>query len=48
MQFQSSQDLVTKAAKKLIRALLHTQQAGPFPRVGDDQMLALERLARIF
>jgi hypothetical protein len=37
-----------KAATDLTHALLHPQPAGPFFKVGDEQTLALERLADIF
>jgi hypothetical protein len=40
--------LATKAATELTHALLHPQPAGPFCKVGDDQMLALKLLADIF
>jgi hypothetical protein len=46
--FPSAQDLATKAAAELTHALLHPQPAGPFCKVGDEQMLALKRLADIF
>jgi hypothetical protein len=46
--FQSSQELATQAAKQLTHALLHPQPPGPFLQVGDEQMLALERLSAIF
>jgi hypothetical protein len=46
--FPSAQDLATKAAAELTRALLHPQPAGPFCKVGDEQTLALKRLANIF
>jgi hypothetical protein len=48
MQFQSSQDLATQAAKQLIHALLNPQRAAPFCQVEDDQMLALGLVAAIF
>jgi hypothetical protein len=47
MPFQSSRELATQASKQLINALLHLQPAGPFNKVGDEQMLALGRLAAI-
>jgi hypothetical protein len=40
--------LATKAATELTHALLHPQPAGPFCKVGDEQTLALKRLADIF
>jgi hypothetical protein len=48
LPFPSAQDLATKAAAELTRALLHPQPAGPFCKVGDEQTLALKRLADIF
>jgi hypothetical protein len=48
LPFPSTQELATKAATKLTHALLHPQLAGPFCRVGDEQTLALKRLAHIF
>jgi hypothetical protein len=48
LPFPSAQYLATKAAAELTHALLHPQPAGPFCRVGDEQTLALERLADIF
>jgi hypothetical protein len=44
----SSQDLATQAVKDLTHALLHPQPAGPFCQVGDEQAIALKRLASIF
>jgi hypothetical protein len=46
--FPSSQDLATQAAADLTHALLHPQPAGPFYKVGDEQTIALKRLASIF
>jgi hypothetical protein len=40
--------VATKAASELTHALLHPQPAGPFCKVGDEQTLALKRLADIF
>jgi hypothetical protein len=40
--------LATKAAAELTHALLHPHPAGPFFKVGDEQMLALKGLADIF
>jgi hypothetical protein len=40
--------LDTKAAAELTHAMLHPQPAGPFCKVGDEQTLALKRLADIF
>jgi hypothetical protein len=48
LQFLSTQELATQAAKELTHALLHPQPAGPFFQVGDEQTLALKRLAAIF
>jgi hypothetical protein len=44
----SSRELATQAAKQLTHALLNLKRAGPFFQVGDEQMLALKRLAAIF
>jgi hypothetical protein len=48
LPFLSTQELATQAAKELTHALLHQQPAGPFCQVGDEQTLALKRLADIF
>jgi hypothetical protein len=48
LPFPSSQDLATQAAAELTHALLHPQPAGPFYKVGDEQTIALKRLANIF
>jgi hypothetical protein len=48
LPFPSAQDLATQAAADLTRALLHPQPAGPFCKVGDEQTIALKRLANIF
>jgi hypothetical protein len=40
--------LANQAAKQLTHALLNPQSTGPFCQVGDEQMLALQRLAAIF
>jgi hypothetical protein len=48
LPFLSTQELATKAATELTHALLHPHPAGPFSRVGDEQKLALKRLADIF
>jgi hypothetical protein len=48
LQFPSSQDLATQAAADLTHALLHPQPAGPFCKVGNEQTIALKRLASIF
>jgi hypothetical protein len=48
LPFPSSHDLANQAAADLTHALLHPQPAGPFCQVGDEQMIALKRLASIF
>jgi hypothetical protein len=48
LPFPSAQDLATKAAAKLTHALLHPHPEGSFCKVGDEQTLALKRLAHIF
>jgi hypothetical protein len=48
LPFPSSQDLATQAAADLTHTLLHPQPAGPFCKVGDEQPIALKRLASIF
>jgi hypothetical protein len=48
LPFPSAQYLATKAAAELTHALLHPQPACPFCKVGDEQTLALKRLADIF
>jgi hypothetical protein len=48
LPFPSSHDLETQAAADLTHALLHPQPAGPFCQVGDEQTIALKRLASIF
>jgi hypothetical protein len=48
LPFPSAQDLATQAAAELTHALLHPQPSGPFCKVGDEQTLALKRLADIF
>jgi hypothetical protein len=48
LPFPSSHDLATQAAADLTHALLHPQPAGPFCQVGDEQTIALKRLASIF
>jgi hypothetical protein len=47
LPFPSSHDLATQAAADLTHALLHPQPAGPFCQVGDEQTIALRRLASI-
>jgi hypothetical protein len=46
--FPSSSDLATQAAAELTHALLNPQPAGPFCQVGDEQAIALRKLATIF
>jgi hypothetical protein len=48
LPFPSSHDLATQAAADLTHALLHPQPAGPFCQVGNEQTIALKRLASIF
>jgi hypothetical protein len=48
LPFPSAQDLATQASAELTHALLHPQPAGPFCKVGDEQPIALKRLADIF
>jgi hypothetical protein len=48
LPFPSAQDLATQAAADLPHSLLHPQPAGPFCKVGDEQTIALKRLANIF
>jgi hypothetical protein len=48
LPFPSTQELATQAAKEFTHALLHPRPAGPFYKVGDEQTLALKRLADIF
>jgi hypothetical protein len=48
LPFPSSHDLATQATADLTHALLHPQAAGPFCQVGDEQTIALKRLASIF
>jgi hypothetical protein len=48
LPFPSAQDLATQAAADLTHALLHPQPAGPFCKIGDEQTIALKRLADIF
>jgi hypothetical protein len=45
--FPSSRDLATQAATELTHALLNPQPAGPFYQVGDEQAIALRKLATI-
>jgi hypothetical protein len=46
--FPSSSDLAAQAATELTHALLNPQPAGPFFQVGDEQAIALRKLATIF
>jgi hypothetical protein len=48
LPFPSSHNLATQAAEDLTHALLNPQPAGPFCQVGDEQAIALRRLANIF
>jgi hypothetical protein len=48
LPFPSTRELLTQAATQLTHALLNPKPAGPFCQVGDEQMLALQRLAAIF
>jgi hypothetical protein len=48
LPFPSAQVLATQTAAELTHALLHPQPSGPFCRVGDEQTIALKRLADIF
>jgi hypothetical protein len=48
LQFPSSHDLATQAAPDLTHALLHSQPVRPFCQVGDEQAIALKRLASTF
>jgi hypothetical protein len=46
--FPSAQDLAIQATADLTHDLLHPQPVGPFCQVGDEQTIALKRLAKIF
>jgi hypothetical protein len=48
LPFPSPHDSATQAAADLTHALLHPQPAGPFCQVGNEQIIALKRLASIF
>jgi hypothetical protein len=48
LPFPSSSELATQAAADLTHALLNPQPAGPFCQVGDEQAIALRKLANIF
>jgi hypothetical protein len=48
LPFPSSSKLATQAVADLTHALLHPQPAGPLCQVGDEQAIALRRLANIF
>jgi hypothetical protein len=48
LPFPSFHALATQAAVDLTHALLHPQPAGPFCQAGNEQMIALKRLASIF
>jgi hypothetical protein len=47
LPFTSTSELTTQAATDLTHALLNPQPAGPFCQVGDEQAIALRRLANI-
>jgi hypothetical protein len=47
LPFPASHNLATQAAADLTHALLHPQPADPFYQVGDEQTIALRRLAHI-
>jgi hypothetical protein len=47
LPFPSSSELATQAAADMTHALLNPQPAGPFCQVGDEQAIALRRLANI-
>jgi hypothetical protein len=48
LPFPSSSKLATQAAADLTHALLNPKPAGPFCQVGDEQAIALRKLAHIF
>jgi hypothetical protein len=48
LPFPSSHDLATQTDADLTHDLLHPQPAGPFCQVGNEQTIALKRLASIF
>jgi hypothetical protein len=48
LPFPSSRELATQAVADLTHALLNPQPAGPFCQVGDEQAIALRKLANIF
>jgi hypothetical protein len=48
LPFPSSSKLATQTAADLKHALLNPQPSGPFCQVGDEQAIALIRLANIF
>jgi hypothetical protein len=48
LPFCSSSERATQAAADLTHALLNPQPVGPFCEVGDEQAIALKRLADIF
>jgi hypothetical protein len=48
LPFPSSIELATQAEADLTHALLNPHPAGPFCQVGDEQALALRKLANIF
>jgi hypothetical protein len=48
LPFPSSSELATQAAEDLTHALLNLKPGGPFCQVGDEQAIALRKLAHIF
>jgi hypothetical protein len=48
LPFPSSIELATQAVADLTHALLSPKPAGPFCQVGDEQAIALRKLANIF
>jgi hypothetical protein len=48
LPFPSSREMATQAAAYLTHALLNPKPAGPFCQVGDEQAIALRKLANIF
>jgi hypothetical protein len=48
LPFPSSRELATQAAADFTHAFLNPQPAGPFCQVGDEQAIAMKRLANIF
>jgi hypothetical protein len=48
LPFPSAKELANQSAADITYALLHPQPAGPFCKVGEEQTIALQRLANIF